>query len=167
MCRTTNLITTLETLAGSNPDSCDESLRFQQGGNPETLTLYGTIPPGGSSCVETISIDDPAVLNAACNSALKLALEQRGVHITGIPRSKHASIGEFANPTPRESTPDSVLFSTFKSSPITPPNCVEMRLLENMGERLATHTSPPLVEDVTFTLTRRARIYTRNYFCET
>jgi D-alanyl-D-alanine carboxypeptidase/D-alanyl-D-alanine-endopeptidase (penicillin-binding protein 4) len=132
---------------GSN-HNCDDLMRFRREGNPGTLSLRGEIAPSIAPCAESISIDDPARYAAL---ALKLALERRGIYITGTARSKHADINRFDEFSATEGAPDETLFTAFKASPPATPTCFDARPVEDMGTLLATHTSPLLVDDVTFT----------------
>jgi serine-type D-Ala-D-Ala carboxypeptidase/endopeptidase (penicillin-binding protein 4) len=117
----------------------------------KVLNLFGGIGPNGTD-VEDVAILDPAEYAA---TALKQLLEARGITVKGKVRVRHRSMGEMSGAmSSMASTGD----SPKPGSGPEPGTAGRMRGCSMMGMAdpveetvLATHTSPPLGQDVVWT----------------
>jgi serine-type D-Ala-D-Ala carboxypeptidase/endopeptidase (penicillin-binding protein 4) len=139
------------TVVAWNPDvpfyTLENSLTIAAPGTParsgidlppgsRTIRLYGAITPNGMH--EGLAIEDPAEFAA---TALRQMLLARGVTVTGTARAWHREPVDTENFRPEVTQP--VVLRPLTTTTIAPP-VTGLRVL-------ATHTSPPLSEDVTVT----------------
>jgi D-alanyl-D-alanine carboxypeptidase/D-alanyl-D-alanine-endopeptidase (penicillin-binding protein 4) len=109
-------------------------------GGSRALRLYGTIPAAADPQSYTIAIEDPAEYAAM---ALKAALQQRGIAVTGMARARHrvepsyAFLREVAEPIP-------------DLEPVMTLDCPACAQAVESNV-LARHTGPSLYEDVVVT----------------
>ena len=125
------------------------------------LHLRGTIAPDASSYVQAISIDDPAEYAAL---ALKRALEQRGITVTGRALASH---GAPAPPQRDAAVQDTINGKVAFSGPLRPastmpdqgdtiPNlgsaeCTRLQRAGGIACVVADHAAPPLADDIVVT----------------
>jgi D-alanyl-D-alanine carboxypeptidase/D-alanyl-D-alanine-endopeptidase (penicillin-binding protein 4) len=108
------------------------------------LRIDGSIPSGAKPCAEQIAIQDPAEYAAR---ALKLALEKRGVRITGSAKAAHAY--PYGNNT--SAYPGDPAVAKLIATPSSLPPCKSVALDSPEPTVIARHTSATLAEDITFT----------------
>jgi D-alanyl-D-alanine carboxypeptidase/D-alanyl-D-alanine-endopeptidase (penicillin-binding protein 4) len=133
-----------------NPIVIDRAL-----GSKIVTAIGGGIEPGEPSQVEELAILDPAEYAAI---ALKAILEARGVKVTGVARAHHWNPGDVmgyleATTRPVPGVSDGLLAGRMAMSPKPALACDDSGR-PNLGPTeavLATHTSPPLGEDVVVT----------------
>ena len=99
-------------------------IRFDRQAGSRELRIWGTIPLRGAGEILNLGIDDPAEFAAL---ALRQALEQRGIPVTGNVAVHHQFPSEVAD-----------LAQAAAPAPLP-------------GVELATHVSPPLLEDLRVT----------------
>jgi D-alanyl-D-alanine carboxypeptidase/D-alanyl-D-alanine-endopeptidase (penicillin-binding protein 4) len=109
---------------------CD-AIRISRLGAKELL-VDGALPDGATPCPETIAIQDPAEYAAI---ALKKALEERGVHVSGTPEAMH------------EDTQSPVSMDALPAGTRCQANVLDGPTIEV----IARHRSPTLLDDMTFT----------------
>jgi D-alanyl-D-alanine carboxypeptidase/D-alanyl-D-alanine-endopeptidase (penicillin-binding protein 4) len=109
---------------------CD-AIRLSRLG-PKELLVDGALPGGAAPCAETIAIQDPAEYAAV---ALKQALEERGVQVSGTAEATH---DDAQTPVSIAALPAG---TRCQSNVLDGPN---------VGV-IARHRSPALMDDVTFT----------------
>jgi D-alanyl-D-alanine carboxypeptidase/D-alanyl-D-alanine-endopeptidase (penicillin-binding protein 4) len=129
---------------------CDARLLFTRDAGSKVLRVTGDIGPGAPPCEENIAIEDPAQYAAL---ALKSALQRRGVQVTGSARANHWDPERLPG-TPKDA-PSGEFLQWFFRQPHPNIECVAQRIA-GPGPKpaeilLATHQSPPLLEDVTYT----------------
>ena len=129
---------------------CDARLLFRRPVGSKALTIAGDIAPRAATCTEHIAIEDPAEYAAL---ALKSALERRGVRISGGAIAQHWDPmrlpGTAADQTSRDN-----LAKFFMARPNASWTCEAQPVSGSLHPKqtvLATHTSPPLIEDLTYT----------------
>jgi serine-type D-Ala-D-Ala carboxypeptidase/endopeptidase (penicillin-binding protein 4) len=130
--------------------ACDARLLFRRAPGSKTLDILGDIPFGASPCVEHIAIEDPAEFAAF---ALKSALERRGVRITGSATAQHWDPGRLPG-TPEDRNRRDDMLVLQMSHPNWQTTCDAQPVSGSVNPSqtvLATHTSPPLIEDITYT----------------
>ncbi len=141
---------------------CDDRLSYQRAVGSRTLKILGDIaPPGanapGKSCHQSIAIQDPAEYAAL---ALKLALERRGIQVTGAARARHYDPGLLGGVHTERPDRDLFLGRIFSNSPAAPIMCQAeaAQVAAYPGQPapskrtvVATHVSPTLLEDMTYT----------------
>ncbi|HEY3990547.1 MAG TPA: D-alanyl-D-alanine carboxypeptidase/D-alanyl-D-alanine-endopeptidase [Acidobacteriaceae bacterium] len=103
------------------------------------VRVYGSIAIGGSGLHEGLALEDPA--DFAARAFLGM-LRQRGIAVTGMARPRH-----------RDSV-DAESLRREQEEPLTlTPVTLQTVTTAPAGKRvLASHTSPPLIEDMTVTL---------------
>jgi D-alanyl-D-alanine carboxypeptidase/D-alanyl-D-alanine-endopeptidase (penicillin-binding protein 4) len=99
-------------------------IRYEREAGSKELRLWGTIPLGSTGQSLALGIDDPAEY---CARALRQALEDRSIVVTGRAMAEHQFPNEVAD---------------LAQAP--PPDPVD-------GVELAFHVSPPLLEDLRVT----------------
>ena len=99
-------------------------VRYEREPGSKELKVWGAIPLGNAGMTAALGIDDPAVFAAL---ALRQALEERGITVTGAAAAHHQFPNEAADLTQAG-----------------PPEVAT-------GVELASHISPPLVEDLRIT----------------
>ena len=99
-------------------------VRYERDPGSRELKVWGTIPVGNAGMTAALGIDDPAEFAAL---ALRQALEERGITVTGVATAHHQFPNEAADLTQAG-----------------PPEAAT-------GIELASHISPPLVEDLRVT----------------
>lgn len=119
----------------------DSALDIQRDLNTRSIHIYGTIAAGSPVYAQDMSIGEPAEYAA---TALKAALEQRGIMVTGTAKAKHAAFYETS--FTRHSIEPLQSLAIAKVSPVSTPVCpkCETRVL-------AEHAGPRLGDDVTIT----------------
>ena len=133
---------------------CDDRLSYQRAISSKTLKVIGDIAPGTRACHQSIAIKDPAEYAAL---ALKLALERRGVKVTGTALARHYDPGLLGGVHTERPDHDLFLSRLFANTPAEPITC-QAQTVAVPGQQqppprtlLATHTSPTLLEDITYT----------------
>ncbi len=121
--------------------------------DPPTLVLTGSLPPGAAPIVEHVALPEPALYGA---EALHQMLTARGIMVGGQARALHAA--------PEPPRPFLVTVRTMTGCgwayPGEPANCALRCILTPSSKQLlATHTSPPLIDEVTFTLKTSANLH--------
>ncbi len=134
---------------------CDERLGYQRAVGSKTLHLFGDIAPDAQPCHQAIAIEDPAEYAAL---ALKLALEQRGVRITGVAKARHYDAGLLGGVFTERPDNDPFLQRILTSSHPAPISCGAQTIAPTGGSPapairtvLATHVSAPLLADILYT----------------
>ncbi len=141
---------------------CDDRLSYQRAVGSRTLKIIGDIPPPGANapakaCHQSIAIQDPAEYAAL---ALKLALERRGIRITGAAVARHYDPGLIGGVHTERPDHDPFLSRVFSNSPAVPITCqAEAAQATTYPGKpdppqrtlVASHVSPTLLEDMTYT----------------
>ncbi len=140
----------LQLLGVDTSESCDDRIHYRRDIGSKILSIAGDISPNVAPCHQAVAIQDPAEYAAL---ALKLALERRGVRITGAPVARHYTSlypsGRFYR--------DGDLESLFQHVQWGPPTCtVEQTADQVAGPQpkrtvLASHVSPALLADLAYT----------------
>jgi D-alanyl-D-alanine carboxypeptidase/D-alanyl-D-alanine-endopeptidase (penicillin-binding protein 4) len=116
------------------------AIRLTRVPGSKDLEAEGVLPDKAEPCPETISIDDPAEYAAI---ALKVALEKRGVQVSGSAKVIHNQSGT-------DRTEMSIDGLSSASKPVS-MSC-EIVVLDGPDVNvIAKHSSPSLASDVTFT----------------
>jgi D-alanyl-D-alanine carboxypeptidase/D-alanyl-D-alanine-endopeptidase (penicillin-binding protein 4) len=130
---------------------CDAQLQYQRAPGAMLLKVFGAMAPGAPPCVQDIAIQDPAEYAAM---ALKAALERRGVHVTGKAKAQHFEVPQIGGVLAGQKD-DHGLESAFAQPPPQPVACSVESNADAVATRtsteLATHSSPTLIEDLTYT----------------
>ena len=138
---------------GNVKGSCDSGLDFARQPGSRVVKVVGQIPPSAKDCGETLAIEDPAEYAAL---ALKLALEQRGVRISGRAKAHHWNPQLPGGVLTGENDDDPALQANFNQPRPLPVVCPEVPSgtpqITPTGAVLAIHTSPPLLADEIVTL---------------
>lgn len=121
----------------------DAALDIQRELNTRTIHIYGTIAAGSPPYAQDMSIGEPAEYAA---TALKAALEQRGIVITGTAKAVHKAFYETS--FTRHSMEPLRQLTPFKLRELllAPPTCFDCET-----RVLAEHTGPRLGDDITIT----------------
>jgi serine-type D-Ala-D-Ala carboxypeptidase/endopeptidase (penicillin-binding protein 4) len=126
---------------------CDDELGYHRDHGSSTLLIAGGSSPDSPPCQQSIAINDPAAYAAL---ALKLALQRRGVVISGIAVGLHrqSPVGPPVHDAPEAKfwmlhiKPGSPQADCqYQSTGAAPPPEIP----------LAQHTSPRLIDDILFT----------------
>ncbi len=135
----------LELLRIDVSGSCDDRIHYTRRVGSKLLSVAGDISENSAPCLQAIAIQDPAEYAAL---ALKLALEHRGVTIAGTARALH-DVHLLPSPQVRH---DGDLGRIFQQPNPVPPRCVVTSdRPESPRTLIATHTSPPLIQDLIYT----------------
>ena len=132
--------------------SCDERLSFQRAPGSRTLVVFGDISPQTRHCSQNVAIDDPAEYAAL---ALKLALERRGITISGHAKARHRDSRLLGNVFTERADKDPFLRGVISHQHEV--IACGMQGAEDPGDtatpslELASHRSMPLLADVTYT----------------
>jgi D-alanyl-D-alanine carboxypeptidase/D-alanyl-D-alanine-endopeptidase (penicillin-binding protein 4) len=89
----------MTTAAGSGP----HAIHVSREPGSKLLTLWGTIPVGGSGAGEELAVDDPADFAARLFLSL---LEKRGVVVNGHARTHHSELASLAMPSVTPAAPE-------------------------------------------------------------
>ena len=132
--------------------SCDERLSFRRAPGSKTLVVFGDIRPQTLQCSQNVAIDDPAEYAAL---ALKLALERRGITVSGQAKALHHDSRILGNVFTERPDNDSFLRGVI-SHPHAVIDCGSQRAEDSWATatpplELASHASMPLLADVTYT----------------
>jgi D-alanyl-D-alanine carboxypeptidase/D-alanyl-D-alanine-endopeptidase (penicillin-binding protein 4) len=131
---------TVTTVAAKSP----ASIQVERLPGSNILRIFGTVALG-APYTDDLAIPDPALYAARTLSAL---LQARGVQIDGSPSSLVRPSG---NPQSFEQQVREPLPSLASLTHLPPPQAFTPTLCEGCRV-IATHTSPPLLDDVTLTL---------------
>ena len=111
------------------------------------LQVTGSIAVGAEQDVEEVSIDDPAEYAA---TALRAALTDRGIHVTGTARALHTAAEGTPNFVTRLQTPDADVTAYMEGRSVM-INCYLEDIPASAMPVLAKHISAQLADDVLFT----------------
>jgi serine-type D-Ala-D-Ala carboxypeptidase/endopeptidase (penicillin-binding protein 4) len=136
---------TLDVSVATGEEKSGSHVQMERAPGSKVLRVYGSIGVDAKPDEEDVAIHDPAEYAAV---ALKGMLEVRGVVVTGVARAKHRISNDARGFQERMKEPGQekamVTGGSFGGLCLsTPPDTPE--------KTLASHTSPPLVEDVTVT----------------
>lgn len=106
------------------PAAGPRRVQYEREAGSQQLRIWGTMPLGAAPQILALGIDDPAEFAAR---ALRRALEERGITVSGAARARHQFPNQVADLT--------------KAGPAPAPDGVE----------LATRVSAPLLEDLRVT----------------
>jgi len=137
---TTNLVT--------GPAKSGSHVQVDRAVGSKVLRLWGSIAVDARPDDEEVAIHDPAEYGA---SVFKSLLEQRGILVTGVARAKHrlpADSRSFFTASHEALTLEPRTYVPAKSAPTS---CVSNCAAAEPETLLATHTSPALIEDMTWT----------------
>ena len=134
---------------------CDDRLGYQRAAGSRLLEVFGDILPQSPTCHQAIAIEDPAEYAAL---ALKQALERRGVTIGGSAKAEHAEMQRLG-PVIRDEPVVKFWLQRTLNGPYLPDRqglaCYAQLAATGQPEVkrmvLATHASPPLADDLTYT----------------
>ncbi len=140
---------------GSMNGGCDDRLGYQRAAGSRLLEVFGDILPQSPTCHQAIAIEDPAEYAAL---ALKQALERRGVTIGGSAKAKHAEMRRLG-PVIRDEPVVKFWLQRTLNGPYLPDRqglaCYAQLAATGQPEVkqtvLATHASPRLADDLTYT----------------
>ncbi len=135
--------------ARTGPRGSRSSLEIQRQAGSKTLHVYGRMAVDAKPLAQGISMDDPAEYAAL---ALKVALEKRGVPVSGVAKARHGGRSEAdaasaaTEPVDLEkpSAARPLLLAASRSS------CQDCSA-DWDSRVLAEHTGPPLYEDIVIT----------------
>jgi D-alanyl-D-alanine carboxypeptidase/D-alanyl-D-alanine-endopeptidase (penicillin-binding protein 4) len=135
---------------------CDARLGYQREQGTTHLVVFGDIPPKATPCSQAVAIADPAEYAAI---ALKAALVHRGVRVTGVAKTYH-HVPRTLEPAIHDDPGASFMLQrAILSRPYSPNadplQCDAQKIAgppQPEQTTLATHESPPLSQDVTYTL---------------
>jgi serine-type D-Ala-D-Ala carboxypeptidase/endopeptidase (penicillin-binding protein 4) len=155
------------------PHNCDLQIGYQREQGTKLLVLFGNIQPKQPPCTQAVAIADPAEYAAI---AFKAALERRGIRVAGTAKAYH-QVWRYPNPATRIDPMAKPMMPWILNRPYSPdasPNQCDAQSAGGTQEPdraaspkdphyvivtqspdptvLATHDSPPLSEDVTYTL---------------
>ena len=116
----------------------------------KVLRIYGSIAVDAHPDNEEVAIEDPAEFAAA---ALKAMLEARGIVVTGVARAKHRIPTDSRGflPATREPVPGLDFSRTYSPAKYAPAACAGGPCTTAPETFLASHVSPPLIEDMVWT----------------
>ncbi len=121
----------------------ESALDIQRELNTRAVHVYGTLPVDAKPYVQEMSIGEPAEYAA---SALKAALEKRGIVITGAAKARHTTFSETAFLKHSVEPADIGHMSPIRKLLLAPPTCFDCTT-----KVLAEHTGPLLRDDVAIT----------------
>jgi D-alanyl-D-alanine carboxypeptidase/D-alanyl-D-alanine-endopeptidase (penicillin-binding protein 4) len=125
----------------SRKDNCT-ALRYSRPLGSMELLIQGSLYRKSAPCTEHLAIQDPAEYAAA---ALKLALETKGVRITGSAKPLHAyPVMPVSDATSAQDSDASLLITPDKPCVAIPPDSPSQTVI-------ARHASPTLAADIQFT----------------
>jgi D-alanyl-D-alanine carboxypeptidase/D-alanyl-D-alanine-endopeptidase (penicillin-binding protein 4) len=145
---------TLVSSATTGAKRSGNTIGIERAPGSKTLRVYGAIAAGAQPEVDDIAIEDPAEYAAI---ALKGMLEARGITITGKAQPRHRILLDTEDFKHEASEPlEAAGAAGQPSSPqqiIEPPEDAAFSVAASSGQEktLATHTSPPLLQDVVLT----------------
>lgn len=130
---------TLENSLTTAPQGAKEEYGIDRAPGSLDVRLYGTLAIGGNGLHEGLALEDSA--DFAARAFLGM-LRQRGILVTGAAKARH-----------RDSV-DTESFRKEQEEPLTlAPSTLQTVTTTPAGERmLASHVSPPLLEDMTVTM---------------
>ncbi len=131
---------TLESSAYTSSAGTQTALGVDRAPGSKTVRVFGTIPVDSMGVHLALAIEDPAEFAAV---AFRQMLVQRGVQITGNAVAQHR--------WPTDTDHFEVEQREPVTFPATQPASLSLEPGHAAGEVLATHTSVPLLEDVTVT----------------
>ncbi len=123
------------------------TVQIERGLGSKALQIYGAIAARAQPNIEEIAIEDPAEYAAI---ALKAMLEARGILVTGRARPRHRILLDTES-FHRESFEafGAAVQASAPQQVIEPPS--DAAVSGSQAKILATHTSPPLLQDVVVT----------------
>jgi serine-type D-Ala-D-Ala carboxypeptidase/endopeptidase (penicillin-binding protein 4) len=145
---------TVETYALSAINQPATSIQISRAPESHVVRVDGTIAPGAPPVVEQIAIDDPAAYAAM---AFRQMLMDRGIAVTGLAVTPHSAsapmpaiTGDFAKESIEPIADLSPLPAGRNFLQSSPGGCAHCDRRLSV-RTLATHVSPPLLEDVVVT----------------
>ena len=134
--------------------NCDERLSFQRAPGSRKLVIFGDIGEQTKPCSQNVAIADPAEYAAL---ALKLALERRGITVSGAALAKHYEARILGNVFAQRPDDDSFLRGAIaRMHPRV--SCAAQSLAgrdsafaTDQKLEVAAHLSLPLLADITYT----------------
>jgi len=127
-------------------------IRFERAVGSREVTVTGEIPLDAAVAKSDVAIQDPAEYAAM---ALKLALERRGVKVGGSPVAEHAAANA-SGATDNAAAPARVRTLLAAKPGDAEANGCQLPVFTGPAPprltMLATHSSPTLADDVTFTM---------------
>ena len=127
------------------------TVQIERGPGSKTLRIYGTIAARAQPDIEEIAMEDPAEYAAI---ALKAMLEARGILVAGRARPRHRILLDTES-FHRESFEafGAAVQASAQQQVIEPPDEAQFdaAVSGSQAKILATHTSPPLLQDVVVT----------------
>jgi serine-type D-Ala-D-Ala carboxypeptidase/endopeptidase (penicillin-binding protein 4) len=141
---------TLDVAVTTGAPKAGSIVQFERAPGSKLLRIYGTIAVHAKPDVEEVAIQDPAEYAAI---ALKQMLEARGITVTGKAKPRHRIL---LNTEGFHHESNQPLNANKENSPqqiIDPSDDAEFEVAVSSGQEkiLATHTSPPLLQDVVAT----------------
>ncbi|MGI4758422.1 MAG: D-alanyl-D-alanine carboxypeptidase/D-alanyl-D-alanine endopeptidase [Janthinobacterium lividum] len=121
----------------------ESALDIQREMNTRTVHVYGTLAADAKPYVQEMSIGEPAEYTA---SALKAALEKRGITVSGTATAKHATFSETAFMRHSVEPVDITHTSPARTLLLAPATCSDCTT-----KVLAEHTGPLLRDDIAIT----------------
>lgn len=122
-------------------------------GDPQSVRLFGSLASGAAPVHETLAVRDAAAYAAG---ALQAALEAHGIALNGQAKAVHSAPPSEAVPFLHTIKTPGCEASLWGEAPPCAPPCPDP---SSSSHLLAEHTSPPLAEDVTFTLKTSANLH--------
>ena len=140
---------TVDMQARTGVRGSETALDIQRQIGSKTIHVFGHIAAEAKPYVQSISMDDPAEYAAM---ALKAALEQRGIAVSGTARAKHAARSETSFVRTSTEPMTSLVPSSARGVLLHAALASCSDCSEGWDSRvLATHESPPLYEDIVVT----------------
>jgi D-alanyl-D-alanine carboxypeptidase/D-alanyl-D-alanine-endopeptidase (penicillin-binding protein 4) len=131
---------------------CGRTLVIERELGSRLVKVQGAVPPAEEGCGESLAINQPAEYAA---SALKLALEQRGVKIDGKARAQHRDADQPGGVFTGQNDADDFLRARMDAATPQPLACAApdaLSLSQASRVVLANHISSTLLADEVFTL---------------
>ena len=149
---------------------CDAGFLFERAPGSRTLRVTGNVAhTARMPCTQLIAIDDPALYAA---QTFADALARHGITMQGKPRIRSTNAEILGGVLTHQSSDDVFLRSLFKRPQPSPVQCQVQRVInpgdppEPVRTTLATHTSAPLLEDLTATVKSSQNLHAELYLRE-
>jgi D-alanyl-D-alanine carboxypeptidase/D-alanyl-D-alanine-endopeptidase (penicillin-binding protein 4) len=131
---------TVENTARTSTAGAQPSLGVDRQPGSKTVRIFGTVPAEGTGVHLALAIEDPAEFAAI---AFRQMLAQRGVQVTGDAVARHRWPIDTSHFEAEQRVPVTLPKASPVAAPLPPANAA--------GMVLATHSSVPLLEDITVT----------------
>ncbi len=134
----------------TGPAKSPSHVEIDRAPGAKVLRVYGSIAANARPDEEEVAIDDPAEYAAA---ALKAMLEERGILVTGVARTRHRQFiaGESFMKESHEPLQPGAKDPTWSFTIVPPDPPLPAAVVNGEQPTVASHTSVPLIEDMVVT----------------